>query len=330
MLEFGSSFVAIGECMIELRRDPGSGEEPLLRQGFGGDTANTAVYLARCGASCGCDVQVEYLTALGPDQHSAGIRSWLRAEGVGTALTGVVADRRPGLYMVELDEHGERSFAYWRGESAARQLLLQPELIEAAQPLVSCDVAYLSGITLAVLAEPARARLAELLDALRARGGRVVFDPNYRPALWPDAETAREVITAMLRRTDLAMPTFDDEALLFGDADPTGTAARLRAAGVAESAVKLGSRGALVTTDEGAETVVAQRVARVVDSTAAGDAFNAAYLHHRVHGLSPSAAASAGHRLAAAVLAHPGAVIPSSAMPAESSEQYQRITMEQN
>lgn len=318
MAEYGRRIVAIGECMIELRRQHTEEPDALLRQGFGGDTANTAVYLARCGTRCGCRLDVEYLTVLGSDQHSTGMRSWLHSEGVATGLTGTVADRRPGLYLVDVDERGERSFAYWRGESAARELLLRPELLDAARPLVDFGIAYLSGITLAVLADDARARLAELLDELRARGGRVVFDPNYRPALWPDPETAREVITATLRRTDLAMPTFDDEAALFGDSSPAATVERLRASGVAEAVVKLGADGALVATGTTTETVAAQPVARVVDSTAAGDSFNAGYLHERIHGRSPVEAAHAGHRLAAAVLGYPGAVIPVTAMPAES------------
>lgn len=307
----------IGECMVELRRRPGTDSaDPVLHQGFGGDTANTAVYLARIAEECGCGLHVEYLTALGDDRHSSRMRSWLHDEGVGTALTRTVPGRRPGLYLVELDEHGERSFAYWRGESAARELLATPDSVDAVRPVTTANLVYLSGITLAVLSPAARIRLHGLLDELRARGGRVAFDPNYRPALWRDPDTARQASTDLLRRTDVALPTFADEHALFGDAGPADTVDRLRATGVAEVVVKDGAAGAVLASADGVETVAAQPVHPVVDSTAAGDAFNAAYLHERAHGRSPASAALAGHRLAAVVIAHPGAVIPREAMPA--------------
>ncbi len=302
---------SIGECMIELRH---SGDANLSLS-FGGDTLNTAVYLARCARQTSDEVRIEYVTALGSDRYSDMLRSRWNGEGVGTSLTFTVADRKPGLYLVHVDEQGERSFTYYRSESACRQLLLREDMIAEVTALTSYDYVYLSGITLAILAETARQHLWRVLDELRANGGRVVFDTNYRPALWSSAEVARETITAMSRRVDLALPTFADESLLFGDQRPEATAERLHRAGVPEIAVKLGPDGAFVSSADGAAVVDTPGPVAVVDSTAAGDAFNAAYLHARIHGRTPTEATRDGHRLAAAVLGHPGAVIPQEAMP---------------
>src|SRR4051812_37876277 len=97
-----SRVASIGECMIELSPRPGG----VLGLGFGGDTLNTAVYLARLG------VAVDYLTALGDDGYSQRMLALWREEGVGTALVPLLPGRLPGLYLIEIDAAGERRFLY--------------------------------------------------------------------------------------------------------------------------------------------------------------------------------------------------------------------------
>jgi 2-dehydro-3-deoxygluconokinase len=118
----------------------------------------------------------------------------------------------------------------------------------------------------------------------------------------------------MLRRVDIALPTLDDDPALFGVADAAACAGRLHDLGVAEVAVKLGADGCRLSSPVWTAEVPAETVARVVDSTAAGDSFNAGYLAARLAGLEPDAAAAQGHRVAARVISHPGAVIPADAL----------------
>jgi 2-dehydro-3-deoxygluconokinase len=178
---------------------------------------------------------------------------------------------------------------------------------------------YLSGISLSLYGEPGRERLLAALDRARAAGARVAFDTNYRPQGWGAAQAARAAMNAVLARVDVALCSFDDERAVHGDADASSAAARLRESGAREVVVKLGAHGALVAPPDGAaQEVPAERSSEpVVDTTAAGDSFNAAYLAARLRGLAPLAAARAGHRLAAAVVRHPGAIIPRAAMPAD-------------
>jgi 2-dehydro-3-deoxygluconokinase len=173
---------------------------------------------------------------------------------------------------------------------------------------------YLSGVTLSILDPPQRETLIGLADRLRARGGRVVFDSNFRPAGWPDRDAARKAFDRMLRRVDIALPTLDDDQALFGVPDAAACAARLHGLGVAEVAIKLGPLGCWLSSGGRAALVPAEPVARVVDSTAAGDSFNAGYLAARLAGAKPDVAAAQGNRIAARVIAHPGAVIPLAAM----------------
>jgi len=291
---------ALGECMLELVRRP----DGTLTMGFGGDTLNTAVYLARLGAA------VDYVTALGDDPHSDGMAAAWQAEGVGTGHVLRVPGRLPGLYLIETDAAGERRFLYWRDRAPARDLFVLPDTAALIGALEGYDLLYLSGISLAIWGEAGRAVLFPLLDRIRARGGRIAFDTNWRPRLWPDPATARRAYDEMLRRTDIALPGVTDLRDLYGDLDATAVHHRVEAAGVPEIVLKLEEPGCVVTRDGVTTEVPAERVATVVDTTAAGDSFSAGYLAARLRGESPVEAARAAHRLAAVVIQHRGAIIP--------------------
>ena len=293
--------------MVELRAaGPG-----LLRQGFAGDTYNTAVYLARLG------VPVRYACGVGSDRFAAPMREAWRAQGVDDSLARVVDGRSTGLYTIDVDVAGERHFAYWRDTSAARAYFDgDASPLERAE--ASVDVLYLSGISLAILAPAARERLFALVRRLRERGAWLVFDNNYRARLWPDAASARAAFERFLAEADIALVTLDD-ALALAPAEPAADVlARTLALPCAEVVVKRGAAPALVRVAGAPLAEVAPpRVERVVDTTAAGDSFAAGYLAARLRGLAPDRAAGVGNRLAACVIGHPGAIIDADAMPTD-------------
>lgn len=295
----------IGECMIELSQfDLDAGQ---ARVGFAGDTLNTAVYLARLMPG------VSYLTNLGTDAFSSRMIEMFSQEGVDCTLIGRHPTRLPGIYAIEVDPQGERSFRYWREASAARTLFsgTGPGLDDLAR----FEVIYLSGITLAILPQDVRAALIARLAALRRDGHTIVFDSNYRPRLWPDQDQTRTAFDAMWRACSLALPSYDDEEKLYPGATPDQVIDRIAALGAPEIVLKNGAQGPLIRADGQQVQIRLPPAAIVVDSTGAGDSFNAGYLAARLAGIAPVPAAEAGHRLAARVIAHPGAVIPASAMP---------------
>jgi 2-dehydro-3-deoxygluconokinase len=293
---------SIGECMIELAQTSGG----LLARGYGGDTLNTAVYLARLSVS------VDYVTALGDDPWSEEmVRSW-EAEGVGTGLVARVPGRLPGLYLISTDTAGQRSFYYWRDSAPARQLFDMPQTPGIAQALTGYDVVYLSGVSLSLYGEAGRTRLFATLDRGRARGTRVVFDTNFRPRGWPDLALAKAAFRAALARADMVLASTEDLNLLFGEEGP----AELQTTDPrAEVVLKLTEPAVRIYHRNAEQTVAAEPVEGVVDTTAAGDSFAAAYIAARLLGEEPTDAARAGHRLAGAVVRHRGAIIPRSAMP---------------
>lgn len=303
---------AIGECMIELQR--GAAGAGTMDYRFGGDTLNAAVYMARLldpGVA-----RVAYVTGLGVDGMSDEMLAAWEGEGIDTAAVLRLPDRLPGIYLIELDDGGERRFHYWRRDSAARAWIGAPGGAAVLERLEHARALYLSGISLAILEPADRARLVAALARCRANGGLVVFDNNYRPRLWPDAGAARAAYAEALRHADLALLTLDDEALLYGSDDAGAAIARARELGVGEVVIKRGGASCLVWHDGRLLDVAPAPVARVVDTTAAGDSFGAAYVAARLSGHGPEPAARAGHRLAGAVIGERGAIIGRAAMPA--------------
>ncbi len=298
-----TAVACIGECMIELKQ-AGSG---LYARGFGGDTLNTAVYLARLG------VAVDYITALGDDPLSDEMIAGWQAEGVGTGKVARLAGKLPGLYLIATDDKGERRFYHWRESAAARSLLDLPETERLLQSLASYKLVYLSAITLSILSEPARARLLAALREARARGTMIAFDTNFRARGWPDLDIARRVFREAFETSDIALASTEDLLPLYPGAS---TDALLATIASGEAVLKLAEPASLLRAGDAMQRVDAEPLTvAVVDTTAAGDSFAAAYLAARLAGAEPEAAARAGHRLAGRVVCHPGAIIPRSAMP---------------
>ena len=297
--------LCLGEAMVELSLSDATPD--VAGVGFAGDTLNTAIYLKRSAP----DIDVGYATKLGSDALSDRIVAMMEGEGLATDLVLRDPVRSPGLYAITTDGRGERSFQYWRDTSAARAMFEAPGLTFEA--LGQADVLYFSAISLAILPVPDREALIQWLPQYRTAGGLVAFDSNYRPRLWPDAETARKDVKAVWRQTDIALPSIDDEMALFGDTSEADILDRLHGWGVVVGALKRGASGPLPIGSGSAPEC--EPAAAVVDSTAAGDSFNAGYLGARLSGAAEPEALLAGHRLAARVVGGRGAIIPKGDMP---------------
>ncbi|WP_434667604.1 sugar kinase [Aeromonas sp. NJAU223] len=299
----------IGECMIEL-----SENKTGIQRHFGGDTLNTAVYLARTNAN----LAVHYVSALGTDAISDAMLSQWQHEGIITDLVQRMANKLPGLYLIETDDKGERTFHYWRNDAAARYWLQTPDARSVCQQLQDVDYIYLSGISLAILSPLDRATLLAQLALCRTQGVKIAFDNNYRPRLWESREAAQQAYSALLALTDLAFLTLDDEVALWGDRQISQTLARTQALGVGEIVIKRGAEPCLIAQGDHQCEVLAVSLPRerVIDTTAAGDSFSAGYLASRLAGNAVAIAARHAHRLASTVIQHRGAIIPPAAMTA--------------
>lgn len=294
-------FLAIGECMVEMAPD-GAGKYDM---NFAGDTLNSAWYARR---ALGDDpaYSVDYMTCIGTDAVSDRMKNFLNASGIGTDHVTALPDRTVGLYMIQLD-NGERSFAYWRDTSAAKLLAADPARLDAA--FSGDQILLFSGITLAILSPEHRQNLIDALARARAKGAEVVFDTNIRPRLWETPEATKHWLSKAAEIADIMLPSFDEEEVMFGDKRPADTALRYRDLGAHTVIVKNGADELYAwSKGEGGFTLHPEPL-QPVDSTAAGDSFNAGYITARMKGADLTDSLKAGMALSAQVVMHRGALV---------------------
>ncbi len=287
-----------GEAMLEYHSHGGEG----LR--YGGDTLNTAIHLARSGH------EVAYVTAVGTDPISdALVDAWAR-EGIDTTHILRHPSRSPGIYAIHLDQHGERSFLYWRDRSAAREMFELERIESAVRAAASAELVYFSLISLAVIGPSGREELMSLAAGRKASGAAVAYDSNFRPALWGDVSLPQNVSRMAMERCTIGLPTNSDERDLWGtDEDEAGIASRWIGAGCELVAVKAAEKGCVLATDRipVPRHFNASRT-RVIDSSGAGDAFNGGFLSAWLEGNPIETCVEAGQALARLTLAHQGAI----------------------
>ncbi|MBL4671304.1 MAG: sugar kinase [Arenicella sp.] len=298
-----------GEAMIEISGEP-------LSKNFSGDVLNTAIYLKRLSRKSKQDqrnINCKFITALGKDSISDEMMAVWEQQGLDLELVVRLRDKKPGLYLVENFADGERVFHYWRDSSAAKYYF-QSEQSKLADVLNSnqLDYFYLSGISLAILSPDDRRNLLGLLGAFRDRGGKIIFDNNYRPALW-EAGAVEDIYLSILGLSYIALLTDVDELLVFGSDDSDEIIQRCRSLGVTEIVIKYGADPCVIYAENRKIAVPSCDVDRVVSTSAAGDSFAAAYLYCRLLGGPIDEAARQGHDLAAKVIQYSGAIIPEAA-----------------
>jgi len=292
--------LAIGECMVELSGDG----NPLFKKAFAGDVLNTLWY-AKAGFST--DGDCAFCSAVGDDPLSDQMVDFISSAHIDCTDVQRLSGKRPGLYMIHLDG-AERSFSYWRGQSAAR--LLAESRSDLEQAIDKSTAVYFSGITLAILSLEDRQFLIETLRKAKTNGKTVIFDPNIRPLLWENEDVMCSTVSQAAEDCDIILPSHEDEASAFGDQTPVETAQRYTKRDNQIVVVKDGAGDILVSNNRTLEWFATSPVASAVDTTGAGDSFNGAFLSEYLKSKDVTKAVSAGQFCAAQVVCHPGALMP--------------------
>lgn len=301
------NFISIGEAMIELTHE----SDARMRLAVAGDTFNTAVHLRRLLSG---GPHVSYVTAVGNDWYSERVIEQLERERIQPVVRRV-PDGLVGMYLVRTDSAGERSFTYYRSTSAATTMYDAGWPADMDETVQSAGVVYYSAITLQILMPPQRERLWLLIEDARAKGVSMVFDPNYRPGGWESVAEYRHAVDRSVRATDVVLPTLHDEQLIVPGITADQVATQYLRGGAGCVVVKSGTDPTIVATSAGSSAVMVENAVPAVDTTGAGDSFNAGYLAARIRGCSQESAVRVGQRLSALVVQHPGGVPAISAMP---------------
>jgi 2-dehydro-3-deoxygluconokinase len=295
-----NSVLSIGECMLQLREE----RKGKFAQGFGGDSLNTAIYLSRLG------IKSSYLTALGDDEWSNDMLAMWQKEGIDTSLVRQIPGRMPGLYIIQNAASGERRFSYWRDRSPAREIF-DVDNQSLAQSFMQHEWIYFTGVTLSLYSAEGRALLFDYLQRANDAGAWIVFDTNYRERGWPDQNEKDKAFRQAIEIADILFASHEDMQGIFGRSGE----AMFEIAKCVEKILKLPDASARVVYRNHDEVAAPLPVKKVIDTTAAGDSFAAAYLAARIKNKPPLLAAADGHLLANAVIQHPGAILPRSKMP---------------
>ena len=301
------SLLAIGECMMELRE----ADKDTLYRSYAGDTYNSAVYAKRWAA----DLNVSFFSALGRDPLSDQMIDVWQSHGLNCSCVLKSDDRLPGIYAINIDEHGERSFVYWRDQSAATRMMQLLEKAGGVSVLGQHDIAYVSGISFAILSELDKEALLSLLIALKSRGAKIAYDPNVRLRMWDNRELARRWNDRVYQICDIALPGLEDHSTLYGHTNHTHVKSYLSQFAISKIIIKCDDDGVYVYEDtEPAQHHPFQAAARQVDSTAAGDSFAGTYLAAQLSGSSTKQSVIAAMKVARIVVQHKGAIAPREAM----------------
>lgn len=302
-----SNIVLMGECMVEF----GSAGEPgLYRQKFAGDVFNTGIYIKRCVKDA---ANVQFLSAVGNDSISEQMIAMMDDESLDSSLLYKSSSAQMGLYLINVDDDGERSFTYWRDTSAAKQVIDFLKNDGGSQRLAGSDLFFFSGISIAILSPSDRTQLWRYISELKAGGTKIVFDPNYRPTLWSSLDETRASYATAFSLADVALPGVDDHIVLYDAKNAEDVADFLEQIGVGEIIIKNGSQGMLVSVNGERTYIDVDPVKTVVDTTSAGDAFNGGYLSARLMDRSVQQAAIFASKVSACVIQHKGAIVSKAA-----------------
>jgi len=286
------SVCCVGEPMIELSF------ATTWQLHYGGDTLNTAVHLARL------NVLTSYFSAIGPDAFSQSLRQQLEQERLQCSTLQTHPKKNIGLYAINNDRSGERTFSYWRSDSAAKEMFTLESTPASIEKALEHDVLYFSLVSLAILNPNSRIELIRLAADFKKRGKKVIFDTNYRPSLWASPAEALHWHDQAVSQSHLVFPTEEDERALNIGHSMSEIIARLKQLGAERVILKIGSKGCML--DDG--TIIPTVAIKPLDTSGAGDAFNAGYIAAWLGGKPPPECALSGHAVAAWVISRIGAI----------------------
>jgi len=292
----------IGECMVEFFKDT---KLDLFQQTFGGDTFNCAVYLKREFA----DINVEYITILGKDVFSQNMIDFMHKQNINTNYIEQIDTRNAALYIINTIK-GERTFTYYRDKSAAKKLFTTALTKNIINDLQSFDLIYFSAITLAIMEKKGRGTFFDILKKARKNGVKIAFDSNYRPSLYKNCQNAKRLYLKALKHSDIFLPSLDDEIALWGEISSHKIIKRARDLGCKEIAIKCGKNSISYNKKKQTKVKKVKSIDTVVDTTAAGDSFNGAYLANRLKKYSKKKSLAQGIKTAKKVIMTQGAIIP--------------------
>jgi 2-dehydro-3-deoxygluconokinase len=293
--EHAKHIVALGEPLIELQPDGADG----FRVSIGGDVANVMMCLSRILEITKIDLAL--VTSLGTSLYAEWLRHRLTTAGI--RLIEAAIPGEPGIYGISSDPSRQPASSYWRDRSSARAMFSRITAPRLAKLVPCVDLLVVTGVTLALCSANSFERLCHWIEQRRP-ACRVIFDTNFRPALWRKADDARRRMVKMESLASVLATSAEDEKLLWNATDTTEALERSRCSG-REVIVRAGKDGCWIGGCDNWQHIPAQS-GPAVNTVGAGDSHLAGYIAARVAGRSRLQAAEYANRVASVIIRQSG------------------------
>ena len=296
--------------MIELNGDISSLENNSSNMtiNFGGDTYNSAVYFSRLTND---KTNTFYSTALGKDNFSKKMISRFKNENIKCDYIRTDGDNPPGLYSIEINEKGERSFSYWRDQSPSKYIFLGSKGKKLIKDINNADIFYYTGISAGILDEKQRKDLIKIGSTATICG----FDFNYRSQLHYNKKVSQLLFNEINNRVDIHFVSFDDARELFKIKNPLEI---FEIINEKKNLILIRYKNSIIFKNKQQEIkTVTVPHGEVVDTTAAGDAFNGSFLAIMNNNKNVPVEENIliSHSVTREVIKHRGAIISKNKMP---------------
>lgn len=296
--------------MIELNGDISSLENNSSNMtiNFGGDTYNSAVYFSRLTND---KTNTFYSTALGKDNFSKKMISRFKNENIKCDYIRTDGENPPGLYSIEINEKGERSFSYWRDQSPSKYIFLGSKGKKLIKDINNADIFYYTGISAGILDEKQRKDLIKIGSTATICG----FDFNYRSQLHYNNKVSQLLFNEINNRVDIHFVSFDDARELFKIKNPLEI---FEIIDEKKNLILIRYKNSIIFKNKQQEIkTVTVPHGEVVDTTAAGDAFNGSFLAIMNNNKNVPVEENIliSHSVTREVIKHRGAIISKNKMP---------------
>ena len=289
---------SIGEAMIEISNINNS----LYNQSFAGDTLNFCNYLDKK------KLNAFFLSAIGKSEINQSLLDFVKSKKISTKYIKQINKFEVGLYLIKNKDNGEKQFFYWRDESAAKQYFNDIDFINLYKELKNFDYIYFSGITLSIIHVSKLNNFIKLLKLLKSKKIKIVFDFNIRPTRW-NKKNLNNFFDSVLKFVDICFLSGEDMSYWKNKNDIKSYEQIVRKYKIKHSIFRKNAKFTYVFLNKNKYVFKNKLLKKVVDTSGAGDGFNAAYLSNFIVNNDPVLALKAGSSLGSKIVMKKGAIV---------------------
>lgn len=289
---------SIGEAMIEISNI----KKSLYNQSFAGDTLNFCNYLDKK------KLNAFFLSAIGKSEINQLLLDFVKSKKISTKYIKQINQFEVGLYLIKNKDNGEKQFFYWRDESAAKQYFNNIDFLNLYKELKNFDYIYFSGITLSIIHISKLNNFIKLLKLLKNKKIKIVFDLNIRPSRW-NKKNLNIFLDSVLKFVDICFLSGEDMNYWKNKNNIKSYEQIVRKYKIKHSIFRKNAEYTYVFLNKTRYVFKNKLIKKVVDTSGAGDGFNAAYLSNFIVNNDPVLALKAGSSLGSKIVMKKGAIV---------------------